>query len=230
LAKRRRRDSLEGYCRLGDFHGGYYECCFVSPWTKSAHNVDAEVMLLGQDWSSSDSLNRPLNARMRETRKLGQTLKLRTNAHLRELLGQNMQLEFRDTYATNVFVFIKNGAMSSKIRSTDMRYCAEKYAIPQMGIIAPKMAICLGRDTFDAIRNSLHKERPLFSEAYYPQYCIDHHGTEIYGVPHPGSLGTRNAGGKARVKEIWRILGDRLMELRDGGVGLVTSSPHGNPP
>lgn len=104
LARKRRRDSLQGYCRLIDFHGGYYECCFVSPWTKSANNVDADVMLFGQDWSSSDRLNRPRNF---EQRKYGQTPKLRTNVNLREFLKQNMQLDFSETYATNVFPFIK---------------------------------------------------------------------------------------------------------------------------
>src|ERR1700752_4025850 len=137
LAKKRRHDHREGYCRLGDFDDGYYECCFVSPWTKSAHNLGADVMLLGQDWSSSDSLNRPRNAIMMETRKLGHTPMLRTNKNLGEFLRQNMQLEFRQTYATNVFVFIKKGAMNAKIRRIDMLYCAKQYALPQMEVIAP---------------------------------------------------------------------------------------------
>src|SRR6266700_6295690 len=59
LAKKRRRDSVEGYCRVSDFHGGFYECCFVSPWTKSAHNVDADVMLLGQPVGWVEPLRNP---------------------------------------------------------------------------------------------------------------------------------------------------------------------------
>jgi restriction system protein len=211
LAKKRRRDSIQGYYRLSAFHGGYYECCFVSPWTKSAHNVEADVMLLGQDWSSSDSLNRQPCP---EQRKRGQTWNLRTNVNLRDFLKQHMQLDFCETYATNVFPFIKKGPTDARIRPSDMQCCAEKYAVPEMEIVAPKMAICLGQSTFDAIRRSLHEERRSFADACAPEHCINHRGTEIYGVPHPGSWGIRNAGGMERVHERWRILAKRLMELR----------------
>lgn len=212
LAKKRRRDNnLEGYCRLSDFHGGYYECCFVSPWSKSAHNTDADVVLLGQDWSSSNGLNRPRDPQMR---KLGHTWNLPTNVNLPALLRENMQLEFRETYATNVFPFIKNGPMDARIGHMEMQYCAREYAVPQIEIISPKMVICLGKRTFEAIRQSLNQGPKDFAEACQPKYCINHSGTEIYGAPHPGSLGVRNAGGIAQVHERWRILGNRLIELR----------------
>ena len=141
-----------------------------------------------------------------------------------------MQLEFRQTYATNVFVFIKKGAMNAKIRRIDMLYCAKQYALPQMEVIAPKMAICLGRSTFEAIRDSLDKERPVFAEAHKSEHRINHRGTEIYGVPHPGSRGTQNAGGKLRVLEIWRILANRLIEICGTGASKVDQLPEGNPP
>jgi uracil-DNA glycosylase len=212
LVKKRRRDSVQGYFRLSDFHGGYYECCFVSPWTKSAHNVDADVMLLGQDWSSSDSLSRP---RVPEQRKKGQTWNLRTNKNLRELLKQGMQLDFHETYATNVFPFVKKGPTNARIKNKDMQYCAKEYAIPEMEIVAPKIAICLGHSTFYAIARSLDEERRSFADVCEPEYCIKHRRTEIYGVPHPGSWGIRNAGGKEQVHERWRILAKRLIELRN---------------
>jgi uracil-DNA glycosylase len=211
LAKKRRRDSIQGYCRLSDFHGGYYECCFVSPWTKSAYNVDADVMLLGQDWSSSDNLNRP---RCPEQRKIGQTWNLPTNRRLRDFLEQHMQLDFCKTYATNVFPFIKKGAVSARIKPIDMHYCAKEYAVPEMEIVAPKMAICLGKSTFEAVQLSLGEEPRQFAEAFLPECRINYHSTEIYGVPHPGSWGIRNAGGMERVHERWRILAKRLIELR----------------
>lgn len=211
LAKKRRSSSIQGYCRLSDFHRGYYECCFVSPWTKSAHNVDADVMLLGQDWSSSDRLSRSPDT---EQKRLGQIWKLRANVNLRDLLWQNMKLEFRQTYATNVFPFIKKGPMNARIKHVDMQFCAREYAIPQIEIISPKMVICLGQSTFRAVLRSIGGELNLFKDAYQPEHCIKYRGIEIYGVPHPGNFGVRNAGGIVRVHERWQVLADRLMELR----------------
>jgi hypothetical protein len=211
LARKRRRDSIQGYFRLSDFHGGYYECCFVSPWTKSAHNVDADVMVLGQDWSSSDSLNR---RRVPEQRKKGQTWNLPTNIRLRDFLKQHMQLDFCETYATNVFPFIKKGPTNARIRPIDMRYCAKEYTIPEMEIVAPKMAICLGKSTFEALELSLGEKPRQFADAFLPKWRIKYRSTEIYGVPHPGSWGIRNAGGIEQVHARWQILAKRLMELR----------------
>jgi hypothetical protein len=40
------------YSGIGDYHDGAYECERVSPYTKTAGNVDADVMVLLQDWAS----------------------------------------------------------------------------------------------------------------------------------------------------------------------------------
>jgi hypothetical protein len=58
LARLRQSTRFDGYASIGDFHNGIFECEHVSPWTKSGCNVDAEIMIVGQDWSSSDALDR----------------------------------------------------------------------------------------------------------------------------------------------------------------------------
>jgi hypothetical protein len=56
LARKRQRSRWKGYHCLGDYHGGIYECDHVSPYTKSAGNVDSEIMVMLQDWSSDAAL------------------------------------------------------------------------------------------------------------------------------------------------------------------------------
>lgn len=218
LAKKRRRDRRAGYCCLADFNEGYFECCFVSPWTKSAHNLGANVMLLGQDWSSSNALDRVLNEtepeKAIEIRKLGQTYKLPTNKRLRRFLKEGVGLEFSETYATNLFPFIKKGALNAKIQARDMDYCAKEYAIPQIEIVQPKMVICLGKSTYEAICRFLDLGEQFFKQTSQPIHCIRHRGVEIYGLPHPGYWGVRNAGGEECVLEHWQALGNRLIELQ----------------
>ena len=36
LAQKRQRSRWNGYKCIGDYHGGIYECDYVSPYTKSA--------------------------------------------------------------------------------------------------------------------------------------------------------------------------------------------------
>ena len=60
LALKRRSAEWPGYRHLREFHGGAYECEYVSPYTKSADNVDAAIFILLQDWISEDRLAGPL--------------------------------------------------------------------------------------------------------------------------------------------------------------------------
>lgn len=209
LAKMRQAERLPPHCNLADFHDGYYECPFVSPLTISAQNVNASLMLILQDWSSSDALNGPKHE---ETKRLGLTYNFPTNRTLRRLL-QHMNLDFQSTYATNLFPFIKRGALNANISTGDMNNCARRYAIPQIKIIAPKMVLCLGKATFDAVRSELGWPAILWKNACYPQFRTLLNNIEIFGVPHPGSRGIQNAGGMPEVQKIWKRLAVRLDEL-----------------
>ncbi len=67
-----------------------------------------------------------------------------TNKNLREYLQDCMGLTFSDTYASNVFPFIKQGKKIASIRQADMLYAAKTHALPQIEIVSPLMVICLG--------------------------------------------------------------------------------------
>jgi hypothetical protein len=68
-------------------------------------------MLIGQDWASSKWLSNPKNLSFAA---LGKDPNLMTNRNLDEYLNY-FGLNFSDTFATNAFVFVKEGNMSAKI-------------------------------------------------------------------------------------------------------------------
>lgn len=203
LAKRRKKDCLKPHACLADFHSGFYECKHVSPWSISACNVDAEVMIIGQDWASSDTLEKEPDE---DRRRLGQGFSSRTNINLRKFLGR-MGLEFSQTFATNVFPFIKWGSKSAYIPIGDLVSCAETYALPQIRIVSPRMAICLGKDTIRAICRAAELRPKEWSMARLPRICMG--SVEIYGLPHPASPGRKDAEARS-----WSLLGRRLQHLR----------------
>jgi restriction system protein len=212
LAKRRQADCPpRPHHRLAEFHGGYYECDYVSPWTISAANVDAELMIIGQDWASSEILEREPN---KDQQRLGQDWSSSTNTNLREFLGTFLRLTFSETYATNAFPFIKHGAKNADIPFKDLVRYAKTYTLPQIEIVSPRIAICLGKATFDAVRNAAGLGRIEWDEAMLPGHGTRIGSTEIYGVPHPGRLGTIIAGGEGAAGRKWKVLADRLETLR----------------
>jgi uracil-DNA glycosylase len=92
----------------------------------------------------------------------------------------------------------------------DLTYCAKTYTLPQIEIVQPRMVLCLGKQTFVAVQCALCRPLSKLREALLPHES----GAEIYGVPHTGSWGTKNAGGIKNVDAIWARLADRFAGLR----------------
>jgi hypothetical protein len=207
LAKQRQADRRDGYLCLSDIHSGYYDTDeHVSPWSTSAQNVDAELMIFGKDWVSSETL---AGERDPERKRLGQGWNVPTNRNLRRYLRDQMGgLEFSQTYATNVFPFIKIGKKNAAIRAADMRYAAKKYALPQMRIVSPLMTVCLGPPAFDSVGRAALDEGGHAESKPLPHvvFC----GIEIYAVSHPSMY----PGGRIAVEGRWKQLGERLAALR----------------
>lgn len=207
LVTKRRSEQHAEYHHLHTYDDGYWNFDFVVPWTKSVCNLDAKLMIVGQDWASEDFLLKHNSDEKRDKRKLtGQDEWLQTNRYLKELLKKHFDLEFSDVYATDVSIFIKPGTMSADIPMKDLLYCAEKYAVPQIEIIQPVMVLCLGAKTFKSVRCALGGKSISFKEACSPPPHTLCGKAEVYAVPHTGGQGIANARGKENVDKIWAEL------------------------
>ena len=208
LSLKRKADRLHGHTNIGDYHNGEYDCGdFVSPWTLSACNVDADVMIIAQDWTSHYRIGGPFDPTQA---RCGYISDLRTNKNIKRLLNF-FGFELKDTYATNAFVFVKPGKMNAVIPQKDFSYSVKTYAIPQIEIVKPRMAICLGGQTFNTIRQVLgHNSVPMTLVQASP---LTMSGTEIVGVNHPGAWGMKMAGGYAKVEAQWKFLAERLNDM-----------------
>lgn len=184
-----RRQPFKQYKRLADYPG--FECDFVSPYSKGAHNLDADVMILLQDWSSHDALKRS-----KGPSELGRDPNLPTNKNLDKLLQQSFGMRLAETYATNLFPYIKLGGLSARIPFKDLVYAAETFALPQIRIVAPKLVICFGKNTFNALRVAeQHARCRDMADAIESPFDIDlgaGRKTAVWAQAHPGVLGQNN--------------------------------------
>jgi restriction system protein len=196
------------YRRIEEFHDRYYDQHdWASPWTLSACNVDSDLMIIGQDWASEDFLRKDPNPKIRQ---FGHDPALATNKNLKRLLQEAFGRRFEDTFATNAFVFAKPGGMTSQIPAADLILSIKQFSLKEIEIVRPRMVICLGIGTFNAIRGALGL-RPLKLEAIdYTSPAVMYCGSEVHGVPHVGARGLGATGGYGRSLEIWKALGTRL--------------------
>lgn len=158
LGRRRQADRWLGYKNIGDYHEGRYEHEAVSPYSKTAANLDADVLVLLQDWASDAKLKEPFD---RGLASLGHAAGLRTNVYLVKLLHRTFAFKLCDVYATNLFPFVKPGPMSESIRPMDLLRAGREYAVPQIDIVQAPLVICLGLATFRALSVALGQGRPV---------------------------------------------------------------------
>jgi restriction system protein len=195
------------YKKLGDFHDGAYdEDDYVVPWAKSAFNLDAEIMLVAQDWASEDFLSGDLDL---EQQRLGHAAHLPSNRNLFQLLGRQLDLTFADTYATDTFVFVKPGSMTTRIVGRDLALSATNYTLPQIRIIRPKIVVCVGSAAYNALRRTLGLGYATIRDAFdQPPFVYE--DTTVVGVTHTGGSSTAFAGGFDVLQAQWA----RVQRLR----------------
>ena len=193
---RKRQSSLppqfkNGKCKnIGDYHQGKYECNFVSPYSKSAHNIDSEILILLQDLTSDEEIAGPLRP---ERVKHGRLRDLPTNQNLDRLLKKHFGLDISEIYATNLFPFIKPGKRDTKIPSREMRVAAREYALPHIQILRPMLVIVLGMDSFTAMAiETGHREYTKMKMDELIELPFLFGGSTIWCQAHTGKRGQMN--------------------------------------
>jgi uracil-DNA glycosylase family 4 len=219
LPEKTREELLkEGFLDVSDICKGLYDTRdFVSPYSKTACNLNADVMLIGQDWSSQDTLENYPEEKAKEVAKNGYDADIPTNKNLQDFLGafnkgafnekEKLKLNFSDCYATNLFVFIKPKKISSPIKKKYFIECAKEYTLPEIAIVKPKIVICLGSQVFKVLSKIMTGSEKTLKDYNRPIYDAKI-GTHIIGVYHPGGLGTKAAGGKENAKKHWEKIGE----------------------
>lgn len=211
LAKKRWGAKWDGYKNPFEYDPSYDCNQWVSPYSKSAHNVDAKVMLVLQDWASDEWLK---DRKDESLSRLGYDKHLTTNINLKALLRNHLDLELADVFVTNLFPFVKPGGMNEPIPMADLRRAAEHFAFPQIVIIRPRLVLSFGIKTFNALRGTCHlRNVDTVEDAIASPFEYD--GIEYWGLGHPGVLGTkaRNANDPYQVDKDWQGIANRLNEI-----------------
>ena len=223
LVQKRRESRYDGHGQIGDYHHGVYECDWVSPYSKSAGNLEADLMILLQDWASDEVLSGPiLQARV----ELGHDPDRITNRRLKKLLLEHLELSLQQVYATNLFPFVKRGSQNAKISRRDLIRAANEFALPQIEIVQPRFVVCLGKAVADAIAVGLNRPRfKTLADAIESPY--EDGGTQYWCQAHPSPQGTnaRNRGDPHRVWADWQALREKMTDGSMMRTSVEPSSP-----
>jgi restriction system protein len=208
LARKRRRSTPDGFRSIGSFHRGAYDGPQVSPYTRGAGRIDSEIFVLLQDWASEAWLNQPVQ---RAVVRLGRDPAIRTNQRLAQLLRRYLRIDLSEVYATNLFPYVKPGAMSSSIPSEQLLKAACRFALPQIRLLRPRLVICLGLATFNALCRAIgRRTQQRVADAIGQPFKLNE-GTIVWCQAHTGQQGQnmRNRGGVMRTQSDWAKMAAR---------------------
>ncbi|WP_163113718.1 uracil-DNA glycosylase family protein [Bacillus sp. JNUCC-21] len=122
---------------------GRYDSNHINPWTKWHGNLNAKVLIIGQDWGHVDAF----------IRNKGQVNPLNpTNNKLIEMLAL-IGIRPEDTYLTNAILCMKETEnLSGRTKSAWYRNCGENFLKYEIEIVNPKIIITLGVKPFRTIK------------------------------------------------------------------------------
>lgn len=163
LAALRVNSVPDGYFQPESF--GYDFKDWVSPYTKGACKLGGIAIVL-QDWASESGLI-PYNPSIQT---LGHDPERITNQRLKDLLRNVLKTSLVETYATNIFPFVKRGTMSASLPQKLVNDTALTFTSKELAIANPKLVLALGK---------------------VAQRALSRIGIACVNLPHPAARGLK---------------------------------------
>jgi DNA polymerase len=189
---------------------GRFDTDNIGSWSDWQGNLNAPVMLIGQDWGDVAWFireeGRPTNTS-------------RTNTTLLKLfasIGLDVRLP-KDTvrpgalFFTNAILCLKQGGAQAKVREEWFRNCGVRFLRPTIDLVQPKVVICLGDRAYRAVLHAYSMRPEKFSMAVNRNEPTRVSSiTAVFPVYHCGA-GTQNRNRSLEEQfQDWRRIGQYL--------------------
>lgn len=188
-----------------------YDTKEIGNWTTWANKLDADVMIIGQDYANQKTFRKDKGKI--EPEHLNQDsvqgdYSTPTNYTLRELtkiigydIGLPTQTSNKKIFLTNSTLCLKPGSMSDPIPVSVYKNCGDRFLARLIKLISPKAIITLGltatKATIFALRDNVDQAETLgkapFSKLFLASPIrVNGAPYSIFPVYHPGSFGIMN--------------------------------------
>ena len=202
-------------------------CQEINLWTywQGRGNFDPKIMLVGQDWgspwdkSANNTIGQILRANNHQPYDYLRNNPSKTDANLIKLFSEigydDLLHPQKDLFFTNFVLGYRNQGCSGGYRAEWAKH-DEQYFADLVEILEPKIILCLGRATLEAVLNALDSRAAVkignynrFIESYNnPVEISRNSGAKVYifALAHCGTLGSLNRNrGKEKTQDILEI-------------------------
>jgi hypothetical protein len=226
IAARKAYDS-EGTLRLANparVASGRYDVEEISPWTRWAGDSDADLMVVGQDWSDEayflarrglDAPKNPTSAALAELLAgVGRPLPPIPTAAAPPPPGANGAGR---AFLMNALLWLKTGEMSTKVRDEWFAGDSATFLLEQISIVRPRVVVAPGQRAHHPILRALDLLVPAGPFRAVVEMA---EGTPLPGVPRAARLsGVYHCG--ARVRNTIRPMAQQREDWKRVAVALA---------
>lgn len=209
ILSRKSCSECKGLVNPSRIENGSFDSVEIGPWTRWQGNLDADVMLIAQDWGH-----------------VGNFIKLRgvdidseTNKTLKrlfEIAGLQLTLPRSNErvslyFFTNAILCLKEGSDQAPVRREWYSNCGPRFLKPLIEIIKPKVIICLGERAYNAVMSSYGRNPGTFRAAvdtHIPKMLNE--SIAVFAVYHCGRRIRNTHRNEQQQETDWRQIGKWL--------------------
>jgi DNA polymerase len=191
-----------------EIKGGIYDKeKHLNPWAQWHGNLDARILLIGQDWSNEDEYIKGKGEEDYENN---------SNLNLKRLFKEiDINVSDRDDetsiplYFTNCVLGIKKGQMARKIKSSWYLDTADIFIKPLIDIINPKIIIALGKAAYKTVSKIYNIKTVSLKYAINENPIKLPDGKLLFAVYHCSALGLASRNFQLQLQD-WRVIKKHL--------------------
>jgi len=192
----------DGLHNPSEIEGGIYDKeTQIGPWSKWQGNLNADIMLIGQDWGDVNFFIKCEGGHLDDSQ---------TNRNLKklfEIIGIDIGYPDHPTNApvffTNAVIGLKEGGMSGNIKDSWVKKDSETFLKPTIEIVDPKILITLGKKPYDALTYIYDMKKENMKDLINENPMILSDGKKLFAMYHCGPLGMANRKFELQ-KEDWK--------------------------
>jgi len=150
VRQRKNCQSCRGLVNPAECEGGKFDSSEIGPWTLWQGNLNAKIMIVGQDWGDK--------AYFKKWKGADQPSGNPTDSNLQQLLRQLLieiknpgELQEHKIFMTNLILCLKDGGLQAPIQDEWLTNCCKKFFRNLVELIRPRVVLALGKRVSEAI-------------------------------------------------------------------------------
>ena len=190
---------------------GVFDCDEIGAWSQWQGNLDAELMVVAQDWGDVNWFMRAKGYPTSTSPTYTTLVELLRCAGFRINLP-NQTHDKGTLFFTNAVLCMKQGGASASVKDKWFRNCGMLFLRPLIDLVQPKVAVCLGKKAYCAVLTAYEMIPRTFSNAVESgEPDLISSGVAVFAVYHCGAYVQNTHRKLAAQREDWKRIGKFLM-------------------